>query len=371
MDEPPAGSQPSEKVDEGQGGDEDLDYEDVEPIVEEKDESDEDEDVNSDGRVAQDVQFDEAARARGEDTALVLQEFATSTHDLKGNTDPEILFLDEFFNLELAKKMEERPQKSAPFRTNESDPSEDPNDNDKYIPLITKEAEKPWPEPFDEKALSEKAYKRLNIIFTLLIQPCSRIAVKYRKGATLADTKRYTHSFSLIEDNLYILLELLAPLRRGDVWSCTTYGDVLYHTPFATHNIFRDPNVRQKSAEEEAEVKLQFLEKLNKKTRKIKMQLRIAEIEAALMGLQALSKTMVAQSNAIQTLLMLSTQEKFNHEMVGYLRDNMGNLTRKVDGFIKSYYEQKQPEVVAVGPLVRIEDSECAPIEAIKEEENK
>ncbi len=246
--------------------------------------------------------------------------------------------LEEFFNQELAdsieKRIENRP--SAPFRT---DPNQEPfGEDDKYIPLVEgvtlmKEGEKdPLPEAaaLEAPKTSHQALRQLNILLNVLTKGSSRLAVQYRRGCTKKDLVGYTSKFDLLKGNLWELLECLAPLRRGDVWRCATYGDTLYHTPFAHGNVFHNPLERKKLIEQETAEKLKLLEEINKERGRRPTLLRVADCERIIGEFGQIIKHCGEQRDAIQILLQLHTHEKSSQELVNYLRANVGTLTRQV-----------------------------------------
>ncbi len=194
---------------------------------------------------------------------------------------------------ELTKLFIERESVSAPFRTDPEAPHKD--EKGKYIPQILSEEERQKVATIEvpekifsclEAKPSLKAWKNFSLLFNLLTEQSSRLAVDYQRGASQKDLARYTHRFHLVNDNMIELLELLAPLRRGDCWSCTVYGDILCHTPFASRNVFGDPNYRKRVHEEEAMAKIAYIKALEKETKgkgqSVKLGYRVAELELAI-----------------------------------------------------------------------------------------
>jgi len=226
---------------------------------------------------------------------------------------------------------------SAPFRTDPDAPSIDANG--KYIPQVLTEEERADKEyqlaierlGFVEKPPSKKAWKIFSLYYNLLTEQSSRLAVCYQRGASLKDRKKFTHCFHLIDGNPNEFLESISHLKRGDVWACTVYGDELWHTPMADRNVLRDPKYRARQHEEEAAAKLAFLEKLNKITSpKKSLQLRVTELEVALRGIVEVTKIYQQQQTTISMLMNLRSKDKYNHEMVGYLREQAGIHERTV-----------------------------------------
>lgn len=219
----------------------------------------------------------------------------------------------------------------APFRTDPEAPNTD--EKGKYIPQVLTEEQRNEKEYLvaierlgcTEKKPSRKAYKNFSLYFNLLSEQSSRIAVSYQRGATLKDRNKFTHCFHLVDGNGFELMESVAHLKRGDVWACTIYGDELWHTPMADRNILRDPKYRARHHEEEAAAKLKYLEKLNKiASPKKTLGLRLTEVEEALKGVVEVTKIYQQQQTTISMLLNLRTKDKYNHEMVEYLREQAG-----------------------------------------------
>ena len=284
--------------------------------------------------------------------------------------------LDEFFNQELADSIDKRTENlpSAPSRT---DPEADAYTEDgRYIPLVSTAEEKASQvteeRDFDEPPLSEKAAFNLNNLLNILTKGSSRLCVQYKKGATKKDLAQYTHKHDLVKGNAWQLLEYLAPLRRGDILRCCNYGDILYYTPFAHGNLFHNPLNREKIVEQETAEKLKLLEMINKERGRRPMMLRMADCENIISEFAQLIKINKEQREAIQILLQLHTHEKFNHEMVNYLRDNVATLARRSAQQDKDIQELKKrlpPLPVPDTPVtLAAQPTEQAPVEPLKEQ---
>lgn len=220
---------------------------------------------------------------------------------------------------------------SAPFRTDPDAPSTDAQGG--YIPQVLTEEERADKEyqlaierlGFAEKPPSKKAWRIFSLYYNLLTEQSSRLAVCYQRGASPKDRKKYTHCFHLIDGNPNEFLESISHLKRGDVWACTVYGDELWHTPMADRNVLRDPKYRARHHDEEAAAKLAFLEKLNKITsHKKSLQIRVTELEVAIKGIVQVTKVFQQQQTTISMLMNLRTKDKYNHEMVEYIRQQAG-----------------------------------------------
>lgn len=264
------------------------------------------------------------------------------------------------FDQELADKLDamELNKSHAPKRTGlwDEERTETEQITGTYVPEVEdrEDANYVAPDrlPFDEKPMSDNAHKVFNAIFNTFKD--SRIALDYLKGCTAEKAAKYTHTFVLWDANdprpinLVPLLELLAPMKRGDVWALTTYGDVLHHTPFAQPNIFNDPTLRQDTALMEAEKKMKYLSQLNKKNARKRTELRLTELEAIVSGLENFRKLALDQQRSVQILLQLRTRDQFNHEMVDYLRENVGKLDRYIKTLILKVYGENSGEAEKV-----------------------
>lgn len=287
----------------------------------------------------------EAIEAKADAAVAQLDEVATAMakmledHDRKAEEaqQEEIYWENDADELdeEMKAKLENTP--SAPFRTDPDAPSTDERGN--YIPQVLTEEERADKEyqlaierlGFVEKPPSKKAWKHFSLYWNLITEQSSRLAVSYMRGATLKDRKKYTHCFHLLDGNPNELLESISHLKRGDVWACTIYGDELWHTPMAGRNVLRDPKYRARQHEEEAAAKLAFLEKLNKITSpKKSLQIRVTELEMAIKGIVEVTKIFQQQQNTISMLMNLRVKEKYNHEMVEYLRQQASIHERQV-----------------------------------------
>lgn len=273
---------------------------------------------------------------------------ATGQQQQSADSDESITWegTDEYFNQELADSIDKRlaAEPSAPFRTDQEAPAF--TEDNRYIPLVSQpkegdvkgtgsKSDEQEKLPFDEEPMSEMAYKNMNMLLNILTKGSSRLVVRHLRGGTKTDLSIYTHKFHLVKDNTWELLECLAPLRRGDVWRCCTVGDVLYHIPFAHGNLFHDPLQRAKLVEQEAAEKVSVMHLINKNRNKIATQLRVAECERAISEFGQALKQCTEQRDAIQMLLQLHTHEKFNHEMVNYLRDNLGKMNKQLASVVE------------------------------------
>lgn len=256
--------------------------------------------------------------------------------------EDEPFFLPSFFDEELhavmAKKIEDAEQNEAPFRTDENEPAHDEESSDnRFIPLIEDqnegEVKNATKQVFDEIKASPKAIEHWKIIATTLSVPTSRIALLFKRNSTEKDLQSYSHRFHLINDNAWDLFSLLAGFKRGDIWMCTVAEDYLYHTPRPMGNIFDNPSIREKHAALEAAIKVKVLDQMPDK--KKKFNARLKDLEAIAAQNEKFEHIFRQQQQAIQMLLMLHNKEKFNHDMVNYLRDTVGILSRKVDALQK------------------------------------
>lgn len=259
--------------------------------------------------------------------------------------------LEEPYSLDLEKKIAEVRTKHAPApaQTRTSFEDESHTDNGVYIPEVSGPEDEPHEKlPFDELPMSDVASERMNVILNMLTKGSSRIVVVYRKGATEADTRKYTDRFDLLKDNPWALLKSLDHMRRGDVWRCTTRGNVLHHTPLAEGNIYSDPTLSKKLAEQAKAAQEQSIKKaldeVNLASKKHHFGLRLTALERFVGGLERLIRTTEEQHHAIQTLISLHTYEKHSAEMVSYLRDNIGKHDRLIRQLMRAVYATEKPE---------------------------
>lgn len=259
--------------------------------------------------------------------------------------------LEEPYSLDLENKIAEVRAKHAPVpvQTRTSFEEESHTENGVYIPEVNGPEDEPHEKlPFDELPMSDLAHQRMNVIINMLTKGSSRIVVVYRKGATEADTRKYTERFDLLKDNPWALFKSLDHMGRGDVWRCTTRGDILYHTPLADGNIYKDPTLSKQLAEQARAAKEESirkaLEEVNLASKKHHFGVRLTALERFVGGLERLIRTTEEQHHAIQTLISLHTYEKHSAEMVSYLRDNIGKHDRLIRQLMRTVYESKTKE---------------------------
>jgi hypothetical protein len=211
-----------------------------------------------------------------------------------------------------------------------------------YIPLVSKTEEErvasiygvtaDSKKPIEEhEPMSDKAREQLELLLNFIVDTSSRLAVAYKRGAFKSDLKEYTHKHHLTKDSPYALFSQLKEMRRGDVWRFTTFGDVLYHTPHASRNVFTDPVIRKKTVEEEAAAKVALLEQIDKQQRKRgALPLRVANLEHCISKMSDVFKALEEQRNSIQLLIAMHTRENFNTDLMNCLRDTVGRLDARV-----------------------------------------
>lgn len=231
--------------------------------------------------------------------------------------------------MESARELEQLPeQESAPFHRGEL-PIEERNYGDQYVPeILTPEEQAMLQETFDEKPPSKLAQERIGAILSLLTRDPSKLAVMFKRGAALKDLSFYPFRFPLTGESAdpYILFAHLKGLKCGDVVRMTAYGDDLYFRVTGS-NIYEDPLKRQ----EYVKVLADLEKKLASQRGKLDLGLRVTALEKLASEDKHYREVIKKHEQAVQMLLMLHSREKFNHEMVTYIRSNTASLQRKVD----------------------------------------
>ena len=259
--------------------------------------------------------------------------------------------LDEGINEANAKADKEVPVRTGPV-TDTSMPDREKDGT--YIVRVVGDHDPPLPPmTHKEKAMkegfaSEKAWERWRILKATLMQPTSRVFIQRLNGATEADLKNYTHQFDLIKGVAWELLTLLAEFKQGDVWLCTIVGDILYHLPERRFNLFLDPLVREKMVEMDAEVRFRALkkaidaDKANRSVHERHARLIMLEkqVQEWLKDAEIFMKAFKQQQQAVQIMLKLGEKEKYNHDLILYLRDNVGRHEQEIRRMMKVMEEK-------------------------------
>lgn len=279
-------------------------------------------------------------------------------------------FSTGFYDEDLDNKIEAAmmmADKEVSVRTGHLMDGEETGDREKdgtYVPRVVGPDDPPLdPKSDKEKDMeevfpSELGWKRWGILKATLMMPTSRIFIQRLNGATKKDLAHYTHKFDLLKDDPWELFNLLAGFKQGDVWMCCIAGDILYHLPERRYNLFLDPLVREKIVELDSETRFRAIKKAlaEQKPNGVRgHEVRITGLEkdmaAIASDIESFMKAFKQQQQAVQIMLKLGEKEKYNHDLILHLNDNVGRheqelrrLTKAADekGFFSIDTQQKK-----------------------------